>query len=700
MTGASRASQLGLAAALTAAVAVTTAWRGGYTDAGRGLVVVLAALALGIAVWQRPDAVARAWRAGPVLVLAALAVVGAISVAWTVGPRGEALRWALVLIALAGLAAAAAALADAETVAWILLLVAVAVAVIGMVGTVASAGRISLDICGTRRPAGPFEYPPALALACVSALPCAVVGGARAGVRWRRLGCAAAGWLLVFTVLVSGSRLEVALAGAALAATAALAPTGDGPTAAVATLVAIAGGASALIVGGELGNDPTWVVLASVVAGLAVVLVLSVVSGRGRRGWWTAAVCLLGAVAIVSASAAERVGGCGYADLTHGRTGIWKAAVRTARERPVVGFGLESFAVASRRQQLRERPIPVRYAHNLPLEAWVELGVVGLALILALFATVVRTTLRARRGIGVLLGPAAIAFLVANLLDWQWHLAGSAAAFAIAVGGLIASAAGRDQVVAVCGTGNARFPRQDLAELDELAVEGGVEGRRERELDRPRRGLRRGLRLAHVVEPRARGVGVDQARAERHDQPVLRQIAGAALAGDGADGRDLRDLADGMFSHVPKPSSSARPSRTAWRHSSTSASTASRSCGRRGGEAVGDAVVELVERAQRAGDHDQPAAGAQARRERPQHARSSRGCWSRRSRRSGRRDRRRASCARWRWRTRCRPRRARRPVRRWRRRRGRRARGPRRERSLGRRRPRPRRRGRARGRGR
>jgi hypothetical protein len=453
VTGASRASQLGLAAALTAAVAVTTAWRGGYTDAGRGLVVVLAALALGIALWQRPDAVARAWRAGPVIVLAALAVVGAISVAWTVGPRGEALRWALVLISLAGLAAAAAALADAETVAWILLLLAVAVAIIGMAGTVASAGRISLDICGTRRPAGPFEYPPALALACVSALPCAVVGGARAGARWHRLGCAAAGWLLVFTVLVSGSRLEVALAGAALAVTAALAPKSDGPTAAVATLVAIAGGASALIVGGELGNDPTWAVLAAVVAGLAVVLVLPVVGGRGRRGWWTAAVCLLGAVAIVSASAAERVGGCGYADLTHGRTGIWKAAVRTARERPVVGYGLESFAVASRQQQLRERPIPVRYAHNLPLEAWVELGVVGLGLILALFATVVRTTLRARRGIGVLLGPAAIAFLVANLLDWQWHLAGSAAAFAIAVGGLIASAGGGDQVAAVCGTG-------------------------------------------------------------------------------------------------------------------------------------------------------------------------------------------------------------------------------------------------------
>ena len=465
MTGASRASQLGLAAALTAAVAVTTAWRGGYTDAGRGLVVVLAALALGIALWQRPDAVARAWRAGPVIVLAALAVVGAISVAWTVGPRGEALRWALVLISLAGLAAAAAALADAETVAWILLLLAVAVAIIGMAGTVASAGRISLDICGTRRPAGPFEYPPALALACVSALPCAVVGGARAGARWRRLGCAAAGWLLVFTVLVSGSRLEVALAGAALAATAALAPKSDGPTAAVATLVAIAGGASALIVGGELGNDPTWAVLAAVVAGLAVVLALPVVGGRGRRGWWTAAVCLLGAVAIVSASAAERVGGCGYADLTHGRTGIWKAAVRTARERPVVGYGLESFAVASRQQQLRERPIPVRYAHNLPLEAWVELGVVGLGLILALFATVVRTTLRARRGIGVLLGPAAIAFLVANLLDWQWHLAGSAAAFAIAVGGLIASAGGGDQVAAARGDGDARFPGEDIAEL-------------------------------------------------------------------------------------------------------------------------------------------------------------------------------------------------------------------------------------------
>jgi DNA-binding transcriptional LysR family regulator len=48
---------------------------------------------------------------------------------------------------------------------------------------------------------------------------------------------------------------------------------------------------------------------------------------------------------------------------------------------------------------------------------------------------------------------------------------------------------------------NAGLPREDLAELDEFAVERRVERRPESELDRPGRGLRRGLRGAHVLKP-------------------------------------------------------------------------------------------------------------------------------------------------------------------------------------------------------
>jgi hypothetical protein len=332
-------------------------------------------------------------------------------------------------------------LPDPRAAAWILLVVAVAAATVGIVGAAGSIGRISLDICGSRRPAGPFEYPPALALACVAALPCAVVGMAGAGPMRRQAACAAAGWLLVFTVLVSGSRLEVALAAVALASAAALAPDRDGPVAAAAALVLVGGGLSALLVGGGLGHDGAAALASAGAAGVTVVLAYPAVHGRvrglGRRAYWTGVVCIVGIIAVGATTAAE--GGCVYADFAHGRTGIWAAAVRTARERPLVGHGLESFAVASRRQQLRERAVPVQYAHDLPLEAWVELGLPGAALILALYGTVVLVALRARRAVAVLLAPAALAFLAANLLDWEWHFAGSAAGFAIAVGGLISA---------------------------------------------------------------------------------------------------------------------------------------------------------------------------------------------------------------------------------------------------------------------
>ena len=248
-------------------------------------------------------------------------------------------------------------------------------------------------------------------------------------------GFAAVGWLLVVTALVSGSRLEVALAMCALVGAGVLLE-GGAPAAGV---LAVVGGLAALVVGGDLGDDGAAVVAIAAALGLAAAVAWPWIAARGgERATWLAVLCAVGIASVAGANVAERVGGCAYAGLTHGRTGIWKAAWRTARDRPVFGHGLESFAVASRAEQLRERDVPVQYAHDLPLEAWVELGLVGAALVLALYAIAWRWRCCApaerpprcwarRRS----------ASWSPTCFDWPWHLAGSAVLWAIAVGGLV-----------------------------------------------------------------------------------------------------------------------------------------------------------------------------------------------------------------------------------------------------------------------
>jgi len=423
---------------------LAVAWRGGYTQAGRGATVILAGAALAVAWRTAPARVQRAGRSAPVLLLAGLAAFGALSAAWTVGAPADALRWALVLAALAALTAAAAALEPPRPHAAILLIVAVAAAAAGIAGAIAHADRIGLDICGSWRPAGPLEYPPALALLCVGALAPALAGALRPG-RAQAAAFVVAAWLLAVTAGLSGSRLEVALAAAALAAVAAWMPAAGAAPAVACALVALGATLSALAVGGALGDDGAPALVAAGLCGPltagAWLAVRGRIGPRARRAPWLALVCVLGITAVAGSSADERVGGCAYAGLTHGRTGIWRAAVRTARERPLAGHGLESFLTASAAQQRRERAVPVQYAHDLPLEAWVELGVIGALLVLGLYVADARAVLRASRASAVLLGPAVLAFLAANLLDWPWHLAGCGVAWAIAVGGVLAARA-------------------------------------------------------------------------------------------------------------------------------------------------------------------------------------------------------------------------------------------------------------------
>ena len=422
-----------IAGGLLATALVAVAVRGGYTETGRGLTLVAAALALAVAVAREPAAVARAARTGPPVLLGCLALLGALSAAWTVGPVDDALRWALVLAALAAVMVSAAALPRAETAAGILLVVGTGAAVVGLVGAIGHVDRIGLDICGSWRPAGPFEYPPALALACVAALPCAVWGMTRAR---GAAGFAVLGWLLVVTVLVSGSRLEVALAMGALV-TAGVLLEGGAPAAGV---LVVAGGLAALVVGGDLGDDAAGAVaLAAAALGLAAAVAWPWIAARGGgRATWLAVLCVVGIASVAGANVAERVGGCAYAGLTHGRTGIWKAAWRTAHDRPVV---------RPRPGELRRRQpdaAAARARRAGPVRARPAARGVGGARAgrRRARAGALRGGRRWRRCVrgrtaAALLGPAALGFLLANLLDWPWHLAGSGVLWAIAVGGLL-----------------------------------------------------------------------------------------------------------------------------------------------------------------------------------------------------------------------------------------------------------------------
>jgi hypothetical protein len=64
-------------------------------------------------------------------------------------------------------------------------------------------------------------------------------------------------------------------------------------------------------------------------------------------------------------------------------------------------------------------------------------------------------------------------------------------------------------------------PREDFGELNKLAIEVRVVGRGEGEFDGPGRGLGWCLGVAHVLKPGAGCGGVDQSRAERHEELVV-----------------------------------------------------------------------------------------------------------------------------------------------------------------------------------
>ena len=399
---------------------------------------------------------AAAVRSPAVIALAGLAVLSALSAAWTVASVDDALRWGAVVGGLALIAVAAAIVAarvGPVPIAAVVALLAAAAGLVGLYGAGARVEPLAQRLGGQWSPGGPLEYSPALALMQVSALP--ILWWAMARVRDARLAAVAAGGAAVAgsILALAGSRVELAIAlcvAAGCVSAAGLVGVRRSTIVGAAALTAAAGGVADAIAGSYVapyltgGDAPRLIGLAAVVAGAGMLWLLqrgaleaAVSRGRARRLLAVLAVALPLAGGLAAAAAtpdsgpeAEPVSG-----FAHGRTGLWRAAIDTAEDRPLAGSGALSFGTASLRYQ---EPPPVRFAHNLPLESWAELGVAGALLALMLYAGSIGLVWSRRRiAAAWLLGPAVLAFLVANLFDWPWHVPASGAVFAISLGALV-----------------------------------------------------------------------------------------------------------------------------------------------------------------------------------------------------------------------------------------------------------------------
>jgi hypothetical protein len=100
----------------------------------------------------------------------------------------------------------------------------------------------------------------------------------------------------------------------------------------------------------------------------------------------------------------------------HERQHYWRVAVREAQTHPVLGSGAGTYV----NWWVHERDVPLQTqeAHSLYLETLAELGPVGLALVLLVFAIPLATTRRRDLAAGV------AAYAAAAAVDFDWELAG------------------------------------------------------------------------------------------------------------------------------------------------------------------------------------------------------------------------------------------------------------------------------------
>ncbi|MDX6583198.1 MAG: hypothetical protein QOI10_2382 [Solirubrobacterales bacterium] len=446
---------------LAAAVAVLA--RGGFPDAARALFALLAGSALLAAALSDRDAALRAARSPVVLALAGVAVIATASAAWTIGEPADAVRYGLVVAGYAALVVSAVVIARERRgrVAIYVTIAALAAVsgVVGLVGAGAQEFSFGQKVGGSWEAGGTFEYGPANALIQVAALP--ILLTAMCGRRRNLAIAAAAAAAVAGSVIGLSDSLYGQLGAVAVLALAFAFPTattrGSRSMAGAAGLLIVAAAVAAHLVAGryappcDYGGDGARLgALAAILIAVPAIWALTRQSLTADRGALFPPICALVVAAAVAAAgvAVDPEGSCTaptegiepYAGLLHGRIALWEAAYDAALDRPVLGSGADTYGLASGPYQEGKH---VLYAHDLPLELWTELGIAGALAAIALYVAVGKALARARRSPALwLAGPAVAGFMLANLVDFPWHLAGAGAVWALALGPVLANAPG------------------------------------------------------------------------------------------------------------------------------------------------------------------------------------------------------------------------------------------------------------------
>ncbi|MHB0914668.1 MAG: O-antigen ligase family protein [Thermoleophilia bacterium] len=193
----------------------------------------------------------------------------------------------------------------------------------------------------------------------------------------------------------------------------------------------------------EAGRGWTGMALPALVVPLAFYLLqylLGAGSGKALRIAYAAAVVMMAsAAASVGASArarniiAERFGeGFAWSRMLPHREDTWAGALEAFRERPLKGWGLGSFPQVYQEYSFTSY---TKYAHNLVLQAAVDSGVIGAALmaLFLLYVTALCLLRLARRAdpTARAASVAGLVFICFNLFDWEWYVPVLAAWFMV-----------------------------------------------------------------------------------------------------------------------------------------------------------------------------------------------------------------------------------------------------------------------------